>query len=135
MVISVGPCFSQKKNKKNQPKDDDSANSASEDVKDALICCVDSPIESWILDSSATFLSTSCRELLHNYVARKYGKVYLADSEPLEIIWKCEVHIRTTNRTQWKLQEVKHVPRLKTNLISMSQINNSGYTIVFGGGS
>ena len=36
--------------KKNKPKEDDSANSASEDDEDAFVCCVDSPIESWILD-------------------------------------------------------------------------------------
>ena len=67
-------------NKKNQPKDDDSTNSANEDVEDALVCCVDSHIESWILNSGASFHSASCRELLHNYVAEKYGKVYLADN-------------------------------------------------------
>ena len=128
-------CKPPKKNKKNQPKDDDSANSASEDVDDALVCCVDSPIESWILDSGASFHSTSCRELLHSYVAEKYGKVYLADNEPLEITGKGEVHTRTANETQWKLQEVRHVPGLKRNLIFMSQIDSAGYTTVFGGGS
>ena len=92
-----------KKNKNYQPKDDDCANLASEGADDAFVCCVDSPIESWILDSGASFHSTSCKELLHNYVAGKYGKVYLADNEPLEIIGKDEVHIRTANGTQWKL--------------------------------
>ena len=70
-------CKVPKKNKKNQPKENDSANSASEDDEDAFVCCADSPIESWILDSGATFLSTSCRELLHNYVARNMKRFIL----------------------------------------------------------
>ena len=62
-------CKALKKSKKNQPKDDDFANSANEDIEDALVCCVDSPIESWIIDSDVSFHSISCRELLHNYIA------------------------------------------------------------------
>ena len=46
---------------------------------------VNSPIESWILDSGASFHSTSCKESLQNYVAGNFGKVYLADDEPLNI--------------------------------------------------
>ena len=119
-------CKAPKKNKKNQPKEDDSANSASEDDEDAFVCCVDSPIESWILDSGASFHATSCRELLHNYVVGKYGKIYLIDNEPLEITGKGEVHIRTASGTQWKLQEVRHTPSLKRNLISINQIDSAG---------
>ena len=89
-------CKAPKKNKKNQPIDDDSTNSASEGVDDALVCCVYSPIESWILE----FHSTSCKELLLNYVAGKYGKIYLTDNEPLEITENGEVHIKIANGTQ-----------------------------------
>ena len=53
----------------------------------------------------------------------------------MEIARNGEVHIRTANGTQWKLQEVRHVPSLEKNLISMSQIDSAGYTTVFGGGS
>ena len=53
-------CKVPKKKKKNQSRDDDSANSTSEDIADALICYVDSPIESWIMDSGASFHSTNC---------------------------------------------------------------------------
>ena len=65
----------------------------------------------------------------------KYIKVYLPNNDPLEIAGKGEVHIRTANGTQWKLQEVKHVPGLEKSLISMSQIDSAGYITVFGGGS
>ena len=39
-------CKAPKKKKKNQSREDDSANSTSEDIADALVYCVDSPIES-----------------------------------------------------------------------------------------
>ena len=85
------------------------------------------------MDSGASFHSTNRRDLLHNYVAIENARLYLADDSFLNIMGKSEVHIRTENGL-WKLQEVRHVPDLKRNLISMGQIDNEGYTTVFGGG-
>ncbi|XP_070004180.1 uncharacterized protein [Nicotiana sylvestris] len=85
--------------------------------------------------NGASFYSTSCKELLHNYIAGKFRKVYLADGEPLDIVGKCEVHIKISQSTLWKLKNVRHVPGLKKNLISMSQIDSKGYTATFGNGS
>jgi len=123
------------KKKREQQKEDNSANITAEQGGDALICSVDSPVESWILDSGASFHSTPSKELLHNYVAGNFGKVYLADDEPLDIMGKGEVHIKTAQGMLWKLQNVRHVPGLKKNLISMGQIDGEGYTTVFGDGS
>jgi hypothetical protein len=36
-----------------------------EDSDDAIVLCVDNPIESWILNSGASFHSTSCKELMN----------------------------------------------------------------------
>ena len=60
---------------------------------------VNSLIESWILDLGTSFHSTSCKESLQNYVAGNLGKVYLADDEPLDIVGKGEVHLKTVNGT------------------------------------
>ena len=60
---------------------------------------VNSPIESWILDSGASFHSTSCKESLQNYVEGNFGMVYLADDEPLNIEGKGEVQLKTVNGT------------------------------------
>lgn len=63
---------------------------------DALVLSVDSSIESSILDSSVLFYSTSFNELMHNFVAEKFGNVYLVDDEPLDIMRKGDIHVKTT---------------------------------------
>ena len=47
--------------KKNE---DDSANAVTEEVQDALLLAVDSPLEDWVLDSGASFHTTPHREII-----------------------------------------------------------------------
>ena len=74
-----------------QKQEEDSANAIVEGVQDALMLSVNNPIKSWILDSGASFHSTSCKESLQNYVTSNFGKVYLVDDEPLDIVEKVKV--------------------------------------------
>ena len=76
-------CTKRKQNHKSED-DDDSIYSA-EDIEDALILSVDSPIESWILDSGASFHSSPNKELLRNFKSKNFEKVYLADNKDLKI--------------------------------------------------
>ena len=55
---------------------DDSANAVTEEIQDALLLAVDSPLDDWVLDSGASFHTTLHREIIHNYVAGDFGKVY-----------------------------------------------------------
>uniref|UniRef100_A0A0D2ZY29 Uncharacterized protein n=1 Tax=Brassica oleracea var. oleracea TaxID=109376 RepID=A0A0D2ZY29_BRAOL len=52
----------------------------------ASISYVDSPVDSWVLDSGGSFHTTPHRNIMENYVAGNYGKVYLADGLPLDIV-------------------------------------------------
>ncbi|KAE8664189.1 Detected protein of unknown function [Hibiscus syriacus] len=97
-------CRTQKKNTGEQ----ESAN-VIEETGDAMILSVNSPIESWILDSGASFHSTPCREIMENYVSGDFGK------------------------TTWKLKEMRHIPGLKRNLISVGQLYGEGYSKTFSG--
>uniref|UniRef100_A0A2N9HL00 Integrase catalytic domain-containing protein n=1 Tax=Fagus sylvatica TaxID=28930 RepID=A0A2N9HL00_FAGSY len=56
-------CIESKKKNEN-----DSANVVTEEVHDALLLSVDNPIDSWVLDSRASFHSTAHREIIQNYV-------------------------------------------------------------------
>ena len=72
-----------KPNKKQNQKsgdDNDSVNSV-EDIGDALILSVNIPVESWILDSGASFHSSTNKELFQNFKSGNFGKVYLADNK------------------------------------------------------
>lgn len=57
------------------------------------------------LSSSASFHSSSCREL-HNFKGGKLGKVYHADDEVLDIMGKGDASIKASCGITWKLENV-----------------------------
>ncbi|KAL5837106.1 hypothetical protein ACOSQ3_014275 [Xanthoceras sorbifolium] len=110
----------------------ESAN-VTEEAGDAMILSVNSPIESWILDSGASFHATPCREIMENYASGNFGKVHLADDETLKIVGKEDIRLKLPNGSTWKLQGVRHIPGLKRNLISIGQLDGEGYCTTFSG--
>ncbi|KAL5823817.1 hypothetical protein ACOSQ4_021717 [Xanthoceras sorbifolium] len=98
-----------------------------------MILSVNNPIESWILDSGASFHATPCREIMENYVSGNFGKVHLADDETLKIVGKGDIRLKLPNGSTWKLQGVRHIPGLKRNLISIGQLDGEGYCTTFSG--
>ncbi|KAL5742036.1 hypothetical protein ACOSP7_028768 [Xanthoceras sorbifolium] len=110
----------------------ESAN-VTEEAGDAMILSVNSPIESWILDSGASFHANPCREIMENYVSGNFGKVHLADDETLKIVGKGDIRLKLPNGSTWKLQGVRHIPGLKRNLISIGQLDGEGYCTTFSG--
>ena len=89
--------------KKNE---DDSANAITEEVQDALLLAVDSPLDYWVLDSEASFHITPHREIIQNYVAGDFGKVYLADGSALDVMGLGDVRILLPNRFIWLPEKV-----------------------------
>ena len=78
------------------------------------------------MDSGASFHTTPSLELLSNYVPGKFGKVYLADGKSLDIIGRGDINIRTSNGSVCTLNNVRHIPTLKRNLISIGQLDDEG---------
>ncbi|KAG6706623.1 hypothetical protein I3842_07G230600 [Carya illinoinensis] len=121
-----------KKNCKNPKKTkNDSANVVTEEVHDALLLAVHSPVDDWILDSGASFHTSSHRELMRNYVAGNFGNVYLADGEALNVVGMGDIDIALPDKNKWTLQKVRHIPELKKNLISVGQLDECGHSVVF----
>ncbi|RVW51035.1 Retrovirus-related Pol polyprotein from transposon TNT 1-94 [Vitis vinifera] len=123
-------CKSRKK--KNE---DDFANAVTEEVHDALLLAVDSPLDDWVLDSGALFHTTPHREIIQNYVASDFGKVYLADGSALDVVSLGDVQISLPNGSVWLLEKVRHILDLMRNLISVGQLDDEGHAILFVGGT
>nr|KYP42874.1 Retrovirus-related Pol polyprotein from transposon TNT 1-94 [Cajanus cajan] len=121
---------------KNAPKNQEAkaeANIASTSGRDdALICSLESKEESWVLDSGASFHATSQREFFENYVPGNLGKVYLGNEQSCEIVGKGVVKIKLKGSV-WELKNVRHIPDLTKNLISVGQLASEGYTTTFHG--
>jgi hypothetical protein len=101
-----------------------SANVVANGAQEALILSVDSPLDSWVLDSGASFHTTTIHEILENYVSGDFGKVYLADGTALDVVGIGHVQIRIHVDSVWKMKKVRHVPELKKNLISVGQLDD-----------
>ncbi|KAL8102662.1 hypothetical protein AgCh_027259 [Apium graveolens] len=76
---------------------DNSANVVEEVVDDdALICSVECSVESWIMDSGASFHANPCKDLMLNFRVGIFGQVRLADDETLDIAGMGDINLRTS---------------------------------------
>ncbi|VFR01674.1 unnamed protein product [Cuscuta campestris] len=106
--------------------------SETENIGDALILSVDNLVQSWILDSGASFHSSPSKELFQNFKSENFGKVFLVDNKALMIEEKWNVCIKTPEGNHWTLEDVKYIPGLKKNLIPIPQLDSTDYAARFG---
>ncbi|VFQ76765.1 unnamed protein product [Cuscuta campestris] len=88
------------------PKEDMQVNIArgSASDKDLFICCAESSVDSWVMDSGASFHATHSGEALQNLVVGDFGK------------------------------DVRVVPGLKKRLISVKKLDEQGHEVKFENG-
>lgn len=121
------------KKKQGDRNEDDSkeVNIASNDLQDSLILCLDNANDFQVIDSGASFHATPHRKYFQDYVQGDFGMVYLGDDEPCPIVGKGKIKIKLPNGNDWMLQEVRHVPNLRRNLISARQLGSEGCVVMF----
>ena len=61
--------------------------------------------------------------------------MYLADVSALDVVGMGDIWILLPNGSVWLLEKVRHIPDLRRNLISIGQLNDEGYAILFVGGT
>ncbi|KAH9294173.1 hypothetical protein KI387_040625 [Taxus chinensis] len=123
-------CWSLKSGK-DQQEGSKEENIAGDVLQDALILSLDSKLESWVLDSGASFHATPHRQYFQDYVQGNFGQVYLGDDEPCNIVGKGSVHVKLQNGNTWVLKNVRHVPSLRRNLISVGKLGDEGCMVIF----
>jgi hypothetical protein len=96
-----------------------------------LILSVDNILESWVVDSWASFHATPHRKHFLYYVQGDFGQVHLGDDAPCKILGMGKVKIKKNNGNQWLLKEVRHVPDLRKNLISTGNLESEGCISIF----
>ena len=85
----------------------------------------------WILDSDTSFHATPCRSAFTNYYESMCGKVFLGDNKECDIVVRGDILLSLKNGSQWFLKDVRHVPTLMRNLISVSQLYTQGCNVNF----
>ena len=74
-----------------------SANVVTKDVDDVLLLINHITVDDWMLDSSASFHTTSHKEIMTNYVDNDFSKVYLTDGQSTDVMDIGDVSIKQSN--------------------------------------
>ena len=69
--------------------------------------------------------------MFRNFKSGSFKKVYLADNKDLKIEENGDICIKTPTGNQWTLKDVRYIPSLKKNLISIGQLDSTGYATKF----
>ncbi|KAA0038009.1 Retrovirus-related Pol polyprotein from transposon TNT 1-94 [Cucumis melo var. makuwa] len=90
--------------------------------------------DAWIMDSGCTYHMTPNQDFLINFQKSDGGKVLLGDNGTCEVKGTGSVLIATHDGMIRMLTNVRYVPELKRNLISLDELDRSCYTIKYENG-
>ena len=133
-------CPSLKKKDKQHGQRQDSANVANETESNAsdsvLTACsaVNLSNDVWIMDSGASYHMCPNREWFTTYEPLNGGSVLMGNDAVCKVVGIGTVRIKCHDKAVRTLTEVRHIPDLKRNLISLSSLDSIGCAYSGGGG-
>lgn len=77
-----------------QQENNHEANVTGDVLQDVLILSLKNIIDSWVIDSRASFHATPDRKHFHDYVQGYFGRVRLSDDKPYKIIGMGTIFIK-----------------------------------------
>ncbi|KAJ9560945.1 LOW QUALITY PROTEIN: hypothetical protein OSB04_006105 [Centaurea solstitialis] len=86
--------------------------------------------EEWILDSGCTFHMYPHRSWFHTYEKVPEGVVMMGNNDSCPIIGKGTIRIRMHDGITRTLRDVRYVPELRRNLMSLSTLDRNGYEFI-----
>ena len=90
--------------------------------------------ENWILDSGCKFHMTPNQDWFSIYEPVYKGAVLMANNASCKVAGIWTIHIRMFDGVVCTLSDVRHVPDLKRNLISLSILDPKAYKYTSEGG-
>jgi hypothetical protein len=97
------------------------------DSGEALFVAFVEKCSSWVLDSACTFHICSHRDWFSDYVQSHAGEVVIGVGTTCDIIGIDSIYIQVHDGGIKKLIDVRFVPKLKRNLISLSTLEALGF--------
>ncbi|KAK9714879.1 hypothetical protein RND81_06G127500 [Saponaria officinalis] len=91
-------------------------------------------IDEWILDFGASYHICPRREWFTTYEQVDEGNISMANSDVCKAVGIGSIKIRTHDGKLCTLNEVRHVPLITKNLISLSKLDNKGFGFQSEGG-
>ncbi|KAG9444914.1 hypothetical protein H6P81_016254 [Aristolochia fimbriata] len=88
-------------------------------------------VENWYIDSGASFHCTSHKEWFCDYIKGEFGHVIVENGQKCKIEGRSIIHLKMNDGGKLILKEVRHIPDLQKNLISVNKFDQEGYKITF----
>ncbi|KAG8499580.1 hypothetical protein CXB51_006211 [Gossypium anomalum] len=86
--------------------------------------------EEWILNSGCTFHMSPNRDWFTTYETVSEGVILMRNNASCKIASVGTIKVKMFDRLVRTLSDVRHVPELKRNLISLSTLNSKGYRYI-----
>ena len=95
----------------------------------------DITVQDWIMDSGASFYVTPHREWFIRYDAKRTGRVRLGNNFACDIKGIGNIKLKFQSGATFLLKDICHVLDLTKSLISTGQLDDEGYTCIYGNNS
>ncbi|KAK2967224.1 hypothetical protein RJ640_000698 [Escallonia rubra] len=116
--------------------DDEGANMVSSNERTyddlCLSATVDDNSKVWYVDSGASIHCTPHKDCFSDYDDGDYGHVTVRNGYQCSNVGKGKVEIKLSNGGTLILNDVRHIPELQKNLISISGLDRESYFVAFG---
>ncbi|GJR70297.1 retrovirus-related pol polyprotein from transposon TNT 1-94 [Tanacetum coccineum] len=83
----------------------------------------------WIMDSGGSYHMTPRLDLFFDYLECDGGRVLLGDNRECKIRGIGKVRVQLKDGSSFVLHNVRYIPELKRNLISLGTLEKEGYTV------
>jgi hypothetical protein len=89
---------------------------------------IDSLNNSWLLDSTCSFHVTLYRNWFDTYRSVSCGSVQMGNDATCTIIRMRTIKIKMSDGVVRTLEDLRHIPEMKNNLISLGTLDSKGYS-------
>ena len=133
-------CFKLKKKQQHKDQKRDEPAEASivqnQEQCDLLLVCADEAKarNEWILDTACSFHMCPNRDYFSTYKSVQGGVVLMGNNHACKIAGMGTIKIKMHDGVVRTLTDVRHIPDLKRNLISLSTLDSNGYKFTGGDG-
>ncbi|GFS39374.1 transcription regulator [Actinidia rufa] len=104
------------------------------DESEVLLAASDNGKSDWVLDSGSAYHLCRDREVFSTYVACE-GRIWMANNTASRVVGRGSVRFRMADGRSVTLTEVRHVPNLWKNLISIGMLDSKGCSFEASGGT
>ncbi|GFY93527.1 hypothetical protein Acr_08g0019230 [Actinidia rufa] len=106
---------------------------ADENENEVLLAASDDGKSDWVLDSGSAYHLCRDREVFSTYAACE-GRIWMANNTASRVVGRGSVRFRMADGRSVTLTEVRHVPNLRKNLISIGMLDSKGCSFESSGG-